>query len=169
MRLTLLFLLMMNSICAFSQTDEDEEPLLSPKVLALDTTLSVANRFNDEISKVATGYTHVFTDRSRPKTIVQVYKTGENETLKIEYKFTTDGGDSEDTQGKPQVNFQKITGDVVMISKIYNYLFDTKVEPAQMSAVSTVGTEISYKGQVHQLILEPDDYSPGYWSLIFVR
>ncbi|WP_276132247.1 hypothetical protein [Polluticoccus soli] len=169
MRLILLFLLMINSICAFSQTDEDEEPVLSPKILALDTTLSVANKFNDEISKVAAGYTQAFTDRSRPKTIVQVYKTDENETLKIEYKFTTDGGDSEDSQGKPLVNFQKITGDVTVISKIYNYLFNATVEPAQISAVSTVGTEISYKGQMHQLILEPDDYSPGYWSLIFVR
>lgn len=169
MRLILLLLLMMNSIYAFSQTDEDQEPLLSPKVLALDTTLSVANKFNDEISKVANGYTHAFTDRSRPKTVMQVYKTDENETLKIEYKFTTDGGDSEDSQGKPLVNFQKITGDVAVISKIYNYLFNTTIEPAQISAVSTIGTEIVYKGQVHQLILEADDYSPGYWSLIFVR
>jgi hypothetical protein len=160
---------MMNSLCCFSQTDEDDEPLLSPVILALDTTLSAANRFNDEVSKIAAGYSHAFTDRSRPKTVMQVYKTGENETLKIEYKFTTDGGDSEDTNGKPVVHFQKITGEVTLIAKIYNYIFNANIEPGQISAVSTVGTEISYKGQIHQLILEPDDYSPGYWSLIFIR
>jgi hypothetical protein len=159
----------MNCFCAVAQIDEDAEPLMTPRVLALDTTISMANRFNEQIAQVAAGYNHVFTDKSRPKTIMQVYKTDENETLKIEYKFTTDGGDSEDMNGKPVINFQKITGDVSIIARIYNYLFNTNIEPGQISAVSTIGTEISYKGQVHQLIVEPDDYSPGYWAIIFVR
>lgn len=169
MRIWFLFLLIMNCFCAAAQIDEDAEPLMTPRVLALDTTISMANRFNEQIAQVAAGYNHVFTDKSRPKTIMQVYKTDENETLKIEYKFTTDGGDSEDMNGKPVINFQKITGDVSIIARIYNYLFNTNIEPGQMFAVSTIGTEISYKGQVHQLIVEPDDYSPGYWAIIFVR
>lgn len=169
MRLMLLLILIISCLSAYAQTDEDAEPLLSPKILALDTTISMANRFNDEIAKVAAGYAHAFTDRSRPKTIMQVYKTGENETLKIEYKFTTDGGDSDETDAKPIINFHRITGDVSVIAKIYNYLFGTSIDPAQISAVSTIGTEIMYHGQMHQLILEPDDYSPGYWALTFIR
>src|SRR5687768_1086007 len=136
MRWILLLLLMMSNICVFSQTDEDLEPFLRPKLLALDTTLSVANKFNEEISRIATGYTLAFTDKSRPKTVMQVYKTGENETLKMEYKFSTDAGDDEEANDKPVVIFQKITGDAGMITKIYNYLFSSNIEPGQISAVS---------------------------------
>jgi hypothetical protein len=110
-----------------------------------------------------------FTDKSGVKSVMQVYKTGNNETLKIEYKYTTDGGDSDDMNGKPVINFQRIIGDVSVITKIYNYLFNTNADPSQIYAISTVGMEIVYHGQQHQLILEPDDYAPGYWTMTFVR
>lgn len=169
MRITLLFLLLLNSFCVSAQTDEDAEPILSPKILALDTTISMGNHFDTEIGKVAAGYTLAFTDKSRPKSVMQVYKTENNETLRLEYTYTTDGGDVEDTNGKPVINLQKITGDVTVITAIYNYLFNANVDPSQIYAVSTVGSEITYAGQMHQLILQPDDYSPGYWTITFVR
>jgi hypothetical protein len=152
-----------------AQTDEDAEPLLSPKILALDTTISVANRFNEEIAKAIPGYKHAFTDRSGHKAVKQVYKTDENETLKLQYNYTTDGGDSDETNGKPVISFQQITGDVAVIALVYNYLFGTDLTAAQLPGVGTPGTEIMYRGVTHQLILEPDDYAPGYWSLTFVR
>jgi hypothetical protein len=169
MKRFLVLLLLLNSFCVMAQTDEDAEPLLSPKILALDTTISVANRFNEEVAKVVAGYKHAFTDRSGHKTIKQVFKTDNNETLKLQYNYTTDGGDSDDTNGKPLVNFQQITGDVSVITLIYNYLFGTELTASQLSGVSTGGTEIIYHGATHQIILEPDDYAPGYWSLTFIR
>ena len=169
MKRLLVLLLLVNSFCVTAQTDEDAEPLLSPKILALDTTISVANRFNEEISKMIPGYKHAFTDRSGHKTIKQIFKTENNETLKLQYNYTTDGGDSDDTNGKPLVNFQQITADVAVITMIYNYLFGKELTAGQLSGVGTTGTEIIYHGAIHQLVLEPDDYAPGYWSLTFVR
>jgi mRNA deadenylase 3'-5' endonuclease subunit Ccr4 len=158
-------------LCCFkgiAQESEEDAALMTPRILALDTTLSQANHFNDEIGKLADGYNLAFTDKSRPKTVMQVYKTGNNETLRLEYKYVT-GEEGIADGGKPVVNFQKITGDVTIITRIYNYLFNTNIAPDQMYAVSTVGSDISYLGKTHQLILEPDDYSPGYWAITFVR
>jgi hypothetical protein len=153
----------------FAQNDEDAEPLMQPKILALDTSLSVANRFNEEIGKVAEGYSFVFTDKSFPKTIRQVYKTENNETLRLEYKYGINEGDSEDNNGKPVVTYQRITGEAGLVIKIYNYLFGTNYEATQITVLSTPGMEISYHGEVHQFVLEADEYTPGYWAMSFVR
>lgn len=153
----------------FAQNDEDAEPLMHPQILALDTSLSVANRFNEEISKLAAGYTFVFTDKSFPKTVRQVYKTENNETLRLEYKYGINEGDSEEGNGKPVVTYQRISGEAGLIIKIYNYLFGTSFEANQITVLSTPGMEISYHGDVHQFVLEAEEYTPGYWAMSFVR
>lgn len=157
-------------LCCFrgiAQEDETAETLMTPRILAVDSTLSMANRFNDEIGKLAEGYSLAFTDKSKSRSVMQVYKTENNETLKLEYKYIAN--DDSAAGGKPLVNFQKMTGDVTMIVKIYNYLFNTSIAPDQVYAISTVGSEITYGGRTHQMILEPDDYSPGYWTMIFIK
>ncbi len=114
--ITVLMLLVVPAI-SFAQADEDDEPYMRPRILALDTSLSVANRFNEEIGKLADGYTFTFTDKSVPKTIRQVYKTENNETLRLEYKYGINEGDGEDTNGKPVVTFQRINGEAGLIIK----------------------------------------------------
>ncbi len=154
---------------SLGQTDEDAEPYMAPRILALDSSLSAANKFNKEISKVAAGYTYVFTDRSIPKTIREVFKTENNETLRLEYKYGIDEGDGEDGAAKPVVTYQKINGEAGLIVKIYNYLFNTNFDASQLSALTTPGMEIIYHDDVHQFVLEADDYAPGYWTISFVR
>jgi hypothetical protein len=162
-------MLLVLSFTALAQAEEDDEPYMRPRILALDTTLSVANKFNDEIGKIATGYTFVFTDKSLPKTVRQVYKTDNNETLRLEYKYGINEGDGEDTPAKPVVTYQKISAEAGLIVKIYNYLFGTSFEPNQISALVVLGVEIMYHNEIHQFVLESDDYSPGYWMMSFVR
>jgi len=164
----ILMLLVLPFITA-AQSAEDDEPYMRPRILALDTTLSVANRFNEEVGKVATGYSFAFTDKSVPKTIRQIYKTDNNETLRLEYKYGINEGDGDDATGKPVVTFQKINAEAGLIVKIYNYLFGTDFDASQVTALATPGTEIMYRNEIHQLILEADDYAPGYWNMSFVR
>ena len=157
-------------LCCFNgmaQEDETTEAMMAPRILAIDTSLSMANRFNDEIGKLAEGYSLAFTDKTKPRSVMQVYKTENNETLRLEYKYIAE--DDNATGGKPLVNFQRMTGDVALIVKIYNYLFNTSIAPDQVYAISTVGSDITYGGRTHQMILEPDDYSPGYWTMTFVK
>ncbi len=168
MRLPLTCLLVLISFNCWAQTDEDAEPLMTPSVLALDTTLSVANHFSDEISNVAPGYKFAFVDKGQSKTVKKIYKTDNNETLKIEYKYSLE---TEDTTGgkKPMVIFQRIIAEAAMMAKIYNFLFKTDITAAQLPAYSSTGMDIYYMGKVHQFIFQPDDYAPGYWMMSFVR
>jgi hypothetical protein len=168
MRYLIVFLLVLQGFVAQAQVDEDAEPMLKPRILALDTTLSVANRFNDEIGKAVPGYKLLFTDNSRSKIIKQIYKTDNNETLRLEYKYSTDGGDMEENAGKPVVVYQRISADAETMAGIYNYLFDTKITGAQMATLASTNNEIFYKGRVHQMIIEADDYGPGYWMMTFL-
>lgn len=169
MRYLTLVLLVLQCFVAQAQVDEDAIPMLRPRILALDTTLSVANRFNDEIGKVAAGYTLLFTDNSRSNIVKQIYKTDNNETLRLEYKFSTDGGDMDDNGGKPIVIYQRISGDAEIVAKIYNYLFDTKITASQVTTLASTSNDLMYKGRVHQMVIEVDDYSPGYWMMTFMQ
>jgi hypothetical protein len=162
-------LVLLSFFCCAQTTDEDAEPMLTPKILALDTTLSVANRFNDEISKVAAGYQFAFADNGTAKTVKKIYKTDNNETLKLEYKYTTEMADSSDNSGKPVVIFQRISGEAELMAKIYGFLFNVEITGAQLMAYSTTGVDIGYMGKIHQFIFQPDDYAPGYWEMSFVR
>lgn len=163
-------------ICSFvllpfysiAQVDEDAEPVLTPRMLALDTTISVANRFGEDISNVATGYQFAFVDKSMPKTVKYIYKTENNETLKIEYKYSTEIGEEGDS-GKPLVVYQRISGEAGLMAKIYNFLFGTNITAEQLAGYSTVGVDIGYAGKTHQFIFQPDDYAPGYWMMTFVK
>ncbi|RYE23259.1 MAG: hypothetical protein EOP51_11115 [Sphingobacteriales bacterium] len=162
-------LLVFSFFSGFAQADEDAEPMLSPRILALDTTLSIANRFGEEISNVATGYQYAFADNSQPRTVKKVYKTDNNETLKIEYKYTTEANEETGNAGKPVVIFQRISGEAGLMAKIYTFLFKTPVTADQLAAYSTQGIDIVYMGQTHQFIFQPDDYAPGYWEMTFVK
>lgn len=168
MRYLLVFLLLLQGFMVQAQVDEDAEPMLRPRLLALDTTLSVANRFNDEVGKAAIGYKLLFTDNSRGKIIKQIYKTDNNETLRLEYKYSTDGGDMEESTGKPIVVYQRISADAETMALIYNYLFDTKITGVQMATLASTNNEIMYKGRVHRMIIEADEYGPGYWMMTFL-
>ena len=168
-KLVPVLMLLVLPLCSFAQYDEDDEPYMRPRILALDTTLSAANRFNDEIGKVATGYSYVFTDKSVPKTIRQVYKADNNETLRLEYKYGLNEGNGEESNANPVVTYQRINAESGLVIKIYNYLFGTQFDASQISALATPGTEIMYHDEVHQFVLEADDYAPGYWTMSFVR
>jgi len=98
MRRIFIFLLVFCCFKGSAQDDSDAEALMVPRILAVDTSLSQANHFNDEIGKLAEGYSLAFTDKSRPKSVMQIYKTESNETLRLEYRYVTGEDDAADTK-----------------------------------------------------------------------
>lgn len=147
-----------------AQNTSDAGYFFEPRLLALDQPISAAQRFNDSIAKVAIGYDLILTDRETPGVIKQIYKTMENETLRLEFQYRRS-----QKGGNPVIIMQKINGNPLVISRIYNYLFDANIDPGSVTALATPGKDMYYQERVYQFILESDDYSPGYWSLVFIR
>ena len=133
---------------------------LQPAILAMGSPTVVGDEFNNQVSQVAYGYRMAFVDKSIPQTIRYVYKSDENESLRVDYKYEKKGR-------TPVVVMQKISGESVVISRIYNFLFNTSMTPNDMARYITTDADVSYRGRNYRFSFVEDDFAPGYWTMTF--
>jgi hypothetical protein len=161
MRYFILLLLLVFSLGSNGQSTEDE---IGPRMLAVDTFLSFSERFSAEASALTPAYKLAFSDKGTPGVLRHIYKTDDNETLRFEYKYVLE---RRGTKIVPWVSSQRITGDGTVIAGIYNLLFGSTVTVNDLGAVAASMMEVPYKDGIRKMLLEPDDYAPGYWTLAF--
>lgn len=160
----LLFPLLFPSSQSLAQENLDAGYFFEPRILAIDQPLSAAKRFNDSIARQALGYDLILVDHETPGVVKQIFKTQDNETLRLEFQYRR-----RSSEEMPRVFLQKINGNPWVIATIYNYLFRTNIDPGSLTAVATPGKDVFFQDQVYEFILESDDYAPGYWNMIFIR
>jgi hypothetical protein len=156
---------------AFSATAQDEgiEEALSPRILALDAPILIAQKFNEQIATVAVGYNLAFIDDERKPTIRYVYKNEKNQTLRIDYRYIIKEDTAHKGQKKYIINLQRICADLPVITDIYNYLFRSNLSYDAIMTAASIGSPINYKGNNYQFTFQADDYDPGYWVMTFTR
>lgn len=148
--------------------DEGLEPL-RPRILALDNSIAAGQKFNEEIAKAAVDYKLTFVDEESRPMIRYIYKTDNGETMRIDFKYSIEGDPERKIAKRPVIIFQRISAELVIITYIYNFIFNTNFSPDRVMAEATFGSELQYRGKKYQFILQPDDYNPGYWVMTFVR
>lgn len=156
--------LMMVSFTGFSQVDEDA---LTIRVLAMDTSVDIARRFCEKIAELAPGYNIAFIDNETRYLVRYVYKNEKNESLRMDYGFDMVSDEEGKKPKRAVVNYQRISADLPVMTKIYNFLFNANVTPETIMAISTQGSPVNFKGKTYEYTLLPDDYDPGYWVLMF--
>ncbi|MBL7682321.1 MAG: hypothetical protein JNK00_03080 [Flavipsychrobacter sp.] len=152
-----------------AQTDNGEEPL-AVRVLAIDTSVTIARRFSEKMGELVPEYKLAFIDNETRHMVRYVFKNEKNETLRIDYGFDTETF----TEGEKQikrtvVDYQRISGELKAITIIYNFLFAATLTPERVMSTSTQGSPITFMGKTYQYSFLPDDYEPGYWVLSFLR
>ncbi len=167
MRILLMLLAVFCFRPAFAQ-DEVIEEIPYVRILALDKSVQAAERFNREVAARAVDFNLAFVDTENSPTIRYVYKTTNNESLRIDYKYALESG-GEGRPAKRVVVFQRISGPIAVISEIYNFLFNSNISPKTITTVATVGARVGHDKSVYMFTFQPDDYDPGYWVMTFVR
>ncbi len=168
MKLIITCLLVCLGIKANAQTDGYEP--LAVRVLALDTSVIIAKRFSEKMVEFAPGYKLAFIDNEKRHYVRYVYKNEKNETLRVDYAFDIQSPDEENkTPKKAVVDYQSISGELQIITNIYNFLFSANLSADRVMTSSTTGTPIIFNGRNYEYTLLPDDYEPGYWVLTFRR
>lgn len=150
-----------------SAQDEIEE-IPYVRILALDKSPKEADQFNQQIAQGAVDYTLAFVDTENSPTIRYVYKTTKNETLRIDYKYIMESG-GEKKRPKRVVTMQRISGNLQVITAIYNFLFNSNISSANITSAATIGASVGNGGALYHFTFQPDDYNPGYWVMTFVR
>jgi hypothetical protein len=171
MRLLFTILLLISGFHGLAQDGETEEVLV-PRMLALDKNIPAAQKFNEEIARLAFGYVLAFVDEEQKPTIRYVYKTEKNQTLRLDFRYAVEASRSDTSSRpvrKPVIVTQKISAEIQVIADIYNYLFNSNITPDRIMTVATTGRIIAYHGRRYQFILQSDDYEPGYWVMTFIR
>ncbi|OSZ79556.1 hypothetical protein CAP35_15290 [Chitinophagaceae bacterium IBVUCB1] len=144
-----------------------EEETLVVRVLALDTSVIIAKRFSEKIVEFAPGYKLAFVDNEKRHFVRYVYKNEKNETLRVDYGFYMTDGDEEGRGKRAVVNYQSISGELSVVTNIYNFLFSSSLTPERIMTSSTMGSPVSFAGKNFEYTLLPDDYEAGYWVLTF--
>jgi hypothetical protein len=165
MRLTVTLLVLLLSSRLLAQSDDG---LRTAKMLSLDTTISGAKAFNDQLLKCAPGYTFKFVDKESPNELKYLYEHSNRETLKIEYAYRQRQSDSS-SKPRPIIFSQKIVADNNTIALIYNCMFGENIKAEQLEAFSGMGRGFVFQDRDYHYSLLPDDYKPGYWILAFTE
>lgn len=165
----LLFTLGLLSVFSFTVFAQDEiQEIPYVHFLALDKSPREAEIFAQDIARGAVDYTLAFIDTENSPTVRYVYKTTTNETLRIDYKYDLESS-AENKRPRRVVVFQRISGNLMVITAIYNFLFNSNVSPESIMSVATVGSQVGHRNKIYYFSLQPDDYNPGYWVMTFVR
>lgn len=157
-------LLLYTSFGCLAQTDEDA---LTVRVLAMDTSVDIARRFCEKIAELAPGYNIAFIDNEKRYLVRYVYKNEKNESLRLDYGFDMVGNEEGKGPKKAVVDYQRISADLSIMTKIYNFLFNANVTSETIMSISTQGSPVNFMGKTFEYSLLPDDYDPGYWVLTF--
>lgn len=165
MRFFATLLVVLFSLQLKAQTDDG---IRTAKMLPLDTTISGAKSFNDQLLTCASGYTFKFVDKESPNELKYLYEHSSHETLKIEYTYRQRATDSSGKL-KPIIFTQKIIADNTTMALIYNCMFSESINGDQLEAFSGVSRGFVFRDKDYHYSLLPDDYKPGYWVLMFTE
>ncbi len=158
-----------NDSKAQENTDIAEREPLRPRILALDNSIIAAKKFNEELASAAVDYKLSFVDEESRPLIRYIYKTDNGETMRMDFKYTIEGDTERNIAKRPVVIFQRISAELIIITYMYNYLFNTNYSPDRIMAEATVGADLVYRGKKYLFVLQPDDYNPGYWVMTMMR
>lgn len=165
MKFIISFLLLLSISCrCFAQADED---VLTVRVLAMDTSVDIARRFCEKIAELAPGYNIAFIDNETRHLVRYVYKNDKNESLRMDYSFEMVSDEEGKKPKKGIVTYQRISAELSIMTKIYNFLFNANITPQSILSNSTQGSPVSFMNKTFEYTLMPDDYDPGYWVLTF--
>ncbi len=165
MKFILSFLLLLAIYVPVAAQEDDD--VLSVRVLAMDTSVDIARRFCEKIAELAPGYNIAFIDNEKRHLVRYVYKNEKNESLRIDYGFDMVSDDEGKGPKRGIVDYQRISADLLVMTKIYNFLFSASVTPETIMSISTQGSPVKFMGKTFEYSLLPDDYAPGYWVLMF--
>ena len=157
MRVLFVLFMILPAFGAFSQSAKDP----SPRLLVLDTTMSMAPAFNSLVANFTNGYKLIGSEKEPGNRVIYTYTDGREGALRIEYKFEVENG-------KQKVIYQSITADLDVIIPIFNGLFKTNIA-TDIDHASMIGGPISYQNKSYQCSMQADDYRPGYWVMSFVK
>jgi hypothetical protein len=152
-----LFLLL---LCSYNSWAQDA-PIVNPRFLVMDTSLSMAPAFNAEILKAVPGFHLLGSEKLPGQIIAYTFVDGRDGSIRLDYKYSSESG-------KQLINYQSITADLEVIIPIFNALFRTKMA-ATIDNAQQIGGSCIYKQHAYQYALQADDYKPGYWTLSFIR
>ena len=154
--------------CAMQAGAQTDDGLLTAQKLPLDTTISGAVAFNNELLICVPGFTYKFVDRSTSNELKYLYEHTSHETLKIEYSLRNREGD---TAGRPKpiIFTQRITAENSTIAGIFNCMFGEHIKAEELEAMQGLGQAFIFKDRDYHYSLVPDDYKPGYWVLTFTN
>ena len=147
---------------------QNDDGLRSARMLPLDTTITGAIAFNNELLSCAPGYSFKFVDKESPNELKYLYEHPNHEPLKIQYSYNKKGDDG-DAKHKPLIFAQKIIADNGTIALIYNCMFGENIKAEQLEAFSGMGRGFVFRERDYHYSLMPDDYKPGYWVLTFTE
>lgn len=159
-----LLLLLLLPVLSFAQTDDDA---MTVRVLALDTSVNIARRFCEKLVELAPGYNLAFIDNEKRYQVRYVYKNEKNESLRLDYSFDMVTDEEGKGPKKAVVDYQRISAELTVMVKIYNFLFAANITPEALLSISTQGSPVNFMGKTYEYTLMPDDYDPGYWVLTF--
>lgn len=141
------------------------------RTLVMDSTENAVMRFCKEVMAVAPGYKFVFADREDVMISRYFYDNGNFETVRLEFQFAADEvmmGDS--TMKKSRVvRSMRISAELSVMTKIYNYIFNTAYSSDNIMAISVYDKAVSYRGTPYTSSIVADDMKAGYWILSFFR
>lgn len=153
----------------FAQTEDEFLPEV--RTLVMDSTEFAAQRFCKDVMSFAEGYKFAFVDREDIMLSKYMYDNAAFETVKFEYQFGIDEVVSADSVVRKNriVKLIRITAELSVMTKIYNYIFNETHTPDKLIAISAYDKPISYKTGTYNSTLIADDFKAGYWTLSFFR
>lgn len=164
-----LVLLLLLPTAVKGQTEDDFLPTV--RFLVMDSTELAAQRFCKEVMAQTDGFRFAFVDREDVMLSKYVYDNPQFETVKFEYQFGIDevmGADSVMRKNRV-VKLIRITAELAVMAKIYNYIFNETHTPDNIIAVSAYEKPINYKTGTYNSSIIADDFKAGYWILSFFR
>lgn len=166
MRLLLTLVLLLSF---FNSKAQDDSPVDAPhpQILALGSSVQAAQKFNEEVASRAVGYTLAFIDQEKKPMVRYVYKSDKDGTLRLDYKYENVPADSV-APARKVVIFQRINGELPLITGIYNFLFSTNHTPQSIMNQTCMGIPIVFRNRTYTFSFQPDDYEAGYWVMTFV-
>lgn len=157
----------MFTVAAYAQTEDDFLPEV--RLLVMDSTELAVQNFCKEIITVVPEYKFAFVDRENVMLSKYMYDNPAFETIRLEFQFGVEEAIMPDSTIKKRrlVRLMRITAELSVMTKIYNYIFNESHTPDKLMAISNYDKPISYKDGTYNSSIVSDDYKAGYWTLSF--
>lgn len=153
-----------------AQSEDDFLPEL--QTMVIDSNERAVQAFcKDILGYVPPGYNPAFVDREDPMVSKYYYDNRDHESLKMVYQFGVQDMMLADSTFKKArvVKLIRITGELNVITGIYNYIFNTTHTPDNIMAISRYDKAVAFNGMPINSTLVSDNYKYGYWTLSFYK